>query len=120
MDKQYGGLKMFYIIITLISVAIVLLILSFFMNDKFSELESQLEQFSISTMQDTYQMKKKIKILEEELLTENLTDDISNDYGSEPRVIQKVHQLHRQGYSIVDISQRTNLSNHDIQTILKN
>ncbi|WP_188453653.1 hypothetical protein [Virgibacillus oceani] len=63
---------MLYVLITLIAVAIVLFVLSFFMNDKFEELESQLEQLSISTMQDTYQMKKKIKILEEELLTEEI------------------------------------------------
>ncbi|MBP1950899.1 hypothetical protein [Virgibacillus litoralis] len=66
---------MMYVIITIIVIAVVLLVLSFFMNDKFDELESELEQFSISTMQDNYQMKKKIKILEEELLT----DDFSND-----------------------------------------
>ncbi|MGP4107267.1 hypothetical protein [Virgibacillus sp. L01] len=66
---------MMYAIITIIVIAVVLLVLSFFMNDKFDELESELEQFSISTMQDNYQMKKKIKILEEELLT----DDFSND-----------------------------------------
>ncbi|WP_099158511.1 hypothetical protein [Virgibacillus ndiopensis] len=63
---------MIYVLITLIAVAIVLFVLSFFMNDKFEEIENQLEQFSISTMQDTYQMKKKIKILEEELLTEDI------------------------------------------------
>lgn len=66
---------MMFAIITIIVIAVVLLVLSFFMNDKFDELESELEQFSISTMQDNYQMKKKIKILEEELLT----DDFSND-----------------------------------------
>lgn len=70
-----GKKKMMYAIITIIVIAVVLLVLSFFMNDKFDELESELEQFSISTMQDNYQMKKKIKILEEELLT----DDFSND-----------------------------------------
>lgn len=70
-----GKIKMMYAIITIIVIAVVLLVLSFFMNDKFDELESELEQFSISTMQDNYQMKKKIKILEEELLT----DDFSND-----------------------------------------
>ncbi len=65
---------MITVFITLIIVSIVLFIISFFMNDKFSELEGQLEQFSISTMQDTYQIKKKIKILEEELLTEDLSE----------------------------------------------
>lgn len=111
---------MFYIIVTLLCVGVVLLILSFFMNDKFSELESQLEQFSLSTMQDTYQMKKKLKVLEEELLSESLVDDLQKSYGNEPRVIQRVHELYNQGYSIVDIAHRTNLSNYDIQTILKN
>ncbi|API90544.1 MULTISPECIES: hypothetical protein [Virgibacillus] len=66
---------MIYAIISIIAVGIVLLAISFFMNDRIEQVESQLEQFSITTMQDTYQMKKKIKILEEELLTENFTDN---------------------------------------------
>ncbi|GLO66581.1 MULTISPECIES: hypothetical protein [Oceanobacillus] len=65
---------MFYAIIAIIVVAIVLFILSYFMNDRIEEVESQLEQMSITTMQDTYQLKKKIKVLEEELLPSDLTD----------------------------------------------
>lgn len=67
---------MLYAIIAVIAVGVVLFILSFFMNDRIEDLESQLEQFSITTMQDTYQMKKKIKVLEEELLTEDLPDEL--------------------------------------------
>ncbi|WP_164216114.1 hypothetical protein [Virgibacillus sp. YIM 98842] len=67
---------MLYAIIALIAAGVVLFILSFFMNDRIEDLESQLEQFSITTMQDTYQMKKKIKTLEEELLTGELPDDM--------------------------------------------
>lgn len=66
---------MIYAGIAIIIVAVVLFILSFFMNDKFEDLESQVEQLSISTMQDTYQMKKKIKILEEELLPEDIMQE---------------------------------------------
>ncbi|WP_339228126.1 hypothetical protein NSQ77_21400 [Oceanobacillus sp. FSL K6-2867] len=67
-------------IISIIIVAVVLFVLSYFMNDKFEELETQLEQLSITTMQDTYQMKKQIKILEEELMPADLTQDVnSND-----------------------------------------
>lgn len=66
---------MIYAGIAIIIVAVVLFILSFFMNDKFEDLENQVEQLSISTMQDTYQMKKKIKILEEELLPEDIMQD---------------------------------------------
>ena len=65
---------MFYAIIAIIVVAIVLFILSYFMNDRIEEVESQLEQMSITTMQDTYQLKKKVKVLEEELLPSDLTD----------------------------------------------
>lgn len=65
---------MIYVGISIIVIAIALFVLSFFVNDRFEDLENQIEQLSISTMQDTYQMKKKIKILEEELLT---------DYASE-------------------------------------
>lgn len=112
---------MLYVLITLIAVAIALFVYSFFMNDKFEQLESQLEQFSISTMQDTYQMKKKIKILEEELLTENITlEHVSPDIENKPLLIQKVYHLHQQGYSFEDISKQTELSNNDVQAILKN
>ena len=109
-----------YVGIAIIAIAVILFILSFFMNDRFESLESQIEQLSISTMQDAYQMKKKIKILEEELLT-NSTDTqqvASRDF--QPLLIQKVYELSQQGYSPKDISKNTDLSVHDIQTILKN
>ncbi|MBC5637216.1 MULTISPECIES: hypothetical protein [Ornithinibacillus] len=57
--------------VTIVVVAVVLFVLSFFLNDRFEKIESELEQLSISTMQDTYQLKKKVKVLEEELLTED-------------------------------------------------
>jgi uncharacterized protein YoxC len=62
--------KMIIAGVTVVVVAIALFILSFFMNDRFEKIESEIEQLSMSTMQDTYQLKKKVKVLEEELLTE--------------------------------------------------
>lgn len=114
---------MTYVLVTLISVAIVLIIFSFFMNDKFSDLENQIEQFSISTMQDTYQMKKQIKVLEEELLTENISESVplgNQTVESKPLVIQKVYHLKQQGYSTAEIAGQTGLSNNDVHTILNN
>ncbi|WP_405101182.1 hypothetical protein [Oceanobacillus sp. FSL H7-0719] len=67
-------------IITILAIGVILFVLSYFMNDRLEEVENQLEQFSITTMQDSYQMKKKIKILEEELLPENTSHStVSND-----------------------------------------
>lgn len=110
-------------LVTLISVGVVLIILSFFMNDKFGELESQLEQFSITTMQDTYQMKKQIKVLEEELLSEGISQPIlglDKELENKPLLIQKVYHLHQQGYSVKEISTETKLDKNDIKTILNN
>ncbi|MFD1038490.1 hypothetical protein ACFQ3N_08780 [Virgibacillus byunsanensis] len=67
---------MIYAALTIITIAVVLFILSFFMNDKFEDLENQLEQFSISTMKDNYQIKKKLKVLEEELLTDDMAEEL--------------------------------------------
>ncbi|MUV39631.1 uncharacterized protein JNUCC1_03515 [Lentibacillus sp. JNUCC-1] len=58
-----------------IGVGLVLFIVSFFMNDKMSDIEGQIDQLQITTMQETYQMKKKIKILEEELLSDTVGED---------------------------------------------
>ncbi|SES83810.1 hypothetical protein SAMN05216389_102404 [Oceanobacillus limi] len=63
--------------ITIVVISVALFILSFFLTDKFEKLENELEQLSISTMQETYQLKKKVKILEEELLAEDMSVDIA-------------------------------------------
>ncbi|MBR7554373.1 hypothetical protein ACFFJI_01400 [Allobacillus sp. GCM10007491] len=62
-------------IIALISVGtigIVLFILSFFMNDQLKDIEYQVEQIRISSLQDRYLINNKLKVLEEELLSEPL------------------------------------------------
>ncbi|WP_458412488.1 hypothetical protein ACNQFZ_16955 [Schinkia sp. CFF1] len=65
-------------IIGLFSFSIVLLILSFFKKDKYKELENQIENLTMVVMQENYQMKKKLKILEEELLgNENFTTPLN-------------------------------------------
>ncbi|HLR54623.1 MAG TPA: hypothetical protein VK078_07840 [Pseudogracilibacillus sp.] len=120
---------MTYLIVSLIGIAIVLFIVSFFADDKVTKLEEQFEQFSITTMQDTYQLKKRIKILEEEILSSNISQKPNNEQNMrnvpdsvkhKPLLIQKVYHLQQQGYSISDISQQTTLSEDDIQTILNN
>ncbi|MFD1450349.1 MULTISPECIES: hypothetical protein [Oceanobacillus] len=68
---------MLFAILAVVVIGIVLFILSFFINDRLEEVESQLEQLSITTMQDTYQLKKKVSVLEEELLPQNISDEAS-------------------------------------------
>lgn len=110
---------MIYAVSTILIVAVILFILSFFMNDRFKDIEDQLEQHSMSTMQDTYQMKKKIKILEEELLASDLSDDFFQKGNQSPETSQKIVQLHEKGYSVQEITELTKLSTYDVQLILK-
>lgn len=111
---------MIYVLITLIAVAIVLFILSFFMNDKFADLQNQFEQFSLATIQDTYQIKKKLKVLEEELIIDQIPEAMpqTTDHNK-PLLVQKVYRLYQKGYSIEDIASRTQLSKNDVQSIIK-
>ncbi|HLR01320.1 MAG TPA: hypothetical protein VK111_01085 [Virgibacillus sp.] len=113
---------MLYVIITLLVISIVLFISSFFMNDKVAELENQFEQLSMSSFQETYQLNKKIKVLEEELLTPDFNKSIDSKpkETTQPLMLQKVYELYQQGYSIEDIHHKTDLKLDDIKTILRN
>lgn len=111
---------MIYTIITLLVVAIALFILSFFANDKFKQLENQIEQISLSTLQDSYQMKKKIKILEEELLPNDMgfTEQAISPQRKTP-LVKRVEQMYRRGDSPCEIAKSTNLSEYDIDSLIK-
>ncbi|WP_182199580.1 hypothetical protein [Paraliobacillus salinarum] len=109
---------MFIAIISIGSIAIVLFILSFFANDQFKQLENQIEQMSISTLQDTYQIKKKIKILEEELLTDEL-EDLDLQKPKLTPTMRRVTQMYESGESIPSIAKTTNLSEYDVYSLVK-
>ncbi|SER21264.1 hypothetical protein [Piscibacillus halophilus] len=112
-------------ILTLIIISIVLFILSFFMNNRFDELEKQIEDISIASMQNEYQLKNKIKVLEEELLVDpyDMTTPRSNVSQSvteykEPTIVQKVKNLYDEGYSLHEISNESGLREEDIRIIV--
>lgn len=68
-------------IIGLFSFSIVLLVLSSFKRDKYKELENQVENLTMIVMQENYQLKKKMKVLEEELLgNESYTVPLNERY----------------------------------------
>ncbi|WP_186575781.1 hypothetical protein [Aquibacillus kalidii] len=106
-------------IIALGIVAVFLFVISFFLSDKFKQLEDQLEQVSITSLQETYQIKKKIKVLEEELLADDSLDmgNINTQQTQTP-LIRRINHMHKQGHSINEIAKRTNLSEYDVNSIV--
>src|SRR5690625_1726033 len=107
-------------LITLTIVGIVLIAISLFMSDKIDLLESQYEELSISMMQDTYQMKIHIMVLEEVLLTDGIQRKTSEEIMQQQILIQKVYELNEEGLSEEDITVETGLDYHAVKAIINN
>jgi len=60
-----------YILLVLVIIGLIVLILSFFKRDSIKQLEEQIEGTSITMMQELYKVKKKIRVLEEEMMIED-------------------------------------------------
>ena len=115
------------IIISLLVLAILLFILSFFKADRVTDLERNVEELSLQHIQDVFQLKRQIRILEEELLTPEQDYFSANYYSSNEVSTMKVNEilknqvisLYKQGFSIEEISARSTLSHNDIIQIIR-
>ena|SRR6185312_6139045 len=104
------------IIIILLSASALLFILSFFQKDRTRELEKEVEQLSIQMLQEHYTIKKRMNVLEEELLIE---DDPSL-FKKEPNkiLINHVLALFNQGLDLQQISKQSSLSVETVRDII--
>ncbi|WP_102027020.1 hypothetical protein [Salirhabdus sp. Marseille-P4669] len=113
---------MSYALITLIVVGIVLFVLSFFTNDKIKDLEDQIDDLSVTTLKESYQLKRKIKILEEELLTDFITENVElptlPPEEKLPPVYKQIKKMHEVGFTIDQIANNTTLKPYDVRAIL--
>ncbi len=67
-DNGEGGNELGLIILILMIVGLVALAVSYFKQDSIKQVEGQLEENSITMMQELYKVKKKIRVLEEEIM----------------------------------------------------
>ncbi|WP_285768918.1 hypothetical protein [Peribacillus sp. SI8-4] len=117
------------LIILLFSLAIILLIISFFSKDKVAKLEEDLEQMTLTYMQDMYQLKKKVKIIEEEFV---IGDDplpalkapqpTATFRDSEPihEIIKsQVLSLYGQGLSLAQIAKQSSLTEEQTLSVIE-
>lgn len=111
---------MLYIIITLATIAIILFVSSFFMNDRFANIEKLVEEQSIKFSQDVFALKRKLTDLDERIQTNAYVIDRTGLADKTPLVTQKVYHLYQQGLSYEDIAKRTELTVDEIELIIKN
>jgi hypothetical protein len=117
------------VIISLFSLAIILLIISLFKKDKIAKLEEELEQVTLTHMQDIYQLKKKVNILEEELLIQDEpihyspTSSQSFTSSTQPMPINEILKsqvlaLYRQGRTLDQIEKQSTLTKEQIMDVI--
>ncbi|KMY54758.1 hypothetical protein AC623_13125 [Bacillus sp. FJAT-27231] len=113
------------LIIGLAVAGVVFLLLSFFLKDRSRQLEKEVEELSLQFLQETYQLKKKIKVLEEELLigppvTSLQETAVASETTAGINEILKnqVISLYYQGTRIEDIAKQSSLSLSQVRHIL--
>lgn len=111
------------IIISLIALAVLLFVLSFFLKDPYKELREEMDQLTIQQIQDLYQIKKKLKVLEEELLVTDSALDKHSSYNTGKKQIHdiiknQVWSLAQQGMDIHQIAKQSSLSAQEVQEII--
>lgn len=116
---------MMYILIGLLSLSILLLFISIFMKDPYKELRNELDQLSMQQIQDLYQIKRKLKILEEELLIDESGFRNTDSFETHPNtkdihaiIKNQVWSLAQQGLSIEQISSQSSLTPDKVTAII--
>ncbi|TYS68731.1 hypothetical protein FZC76_07240 [Sutcliffiella horikoshii] len=109
--------------ISLIIIAVAVIVISFFVDDKFADLEKEMEQLSFDVVQDKYKLERKMKVLEEELL--GGTTPIHKVKTKRQATHQNVSEedvaisLYQKGYTPSQISQFTSTSMDKVEQILQ-
>ena len=127
-------------------IGLCFLILSFFVKDRTKKIEKDVEELSINIYQETNALKRRLKLVEEELLldgpsigmsavsqqkklstpivqTQSVPPSINNHSDIKPVhsiLVSQVLELGKQGMSVPEIQKRSALSMEQIVHILKN
>lgn len=117
--KKEGVTMIEMTIIILFSLSILLFILSFFRKDRTEDIEKQIEELSITYMQEMYQLKKKIRHLEEELLIQHTPSPFQAKSSSQQRLVKEVIAYYEQGDQIEVIAKKTGLTSSEVARFLQ-
>ncbi|MDQ0233622.1 hypothetical protein [Metabacillus malikii] len=107
-------------IIILFIISIVLLGISFFQRDNVKELEQELDHLQLSAMQEIYKLKKKMRVVEEELLQTDapLKDDTTADNQDNQVNSSRILAKYRQGMSLEAIALSESTTVKEVRAIV--
>ncbi|MEI5905843.1 hypothetical protein WAK64_02020 [Bacillus spongiae] len=108
------------LIVILFSLSILLFTLSFFLKDPLKQMERDVEEVSINVLQEQYKLKKRISILEEELMLSSEPRNVSSIENDSVHEVVKnqVFSLHSQGLTIEQIAKQSALPLEKVQQLL--
>ncbi|WP_203361747.1 hypothetical protein [Bacillus sp. REN10] len=113
---------MYGLVIGLAAAAVIFFLLSLFQKDRYKQLSKEVDDLSMQHLQESYQLKQKIKILEEELFLDD-SFELNKEIATEPNVSaiikNQVISLYYQGTHIDAIAKQSSLSTKQVKQILK-
>lgn len=114
--------------IGLLVLSVILLILSTFMKDPYKTIREEMDQLSMQQIQELYTIKKKLKVLEEELLVgdEAIQPALAVRQPSFRNEKKEVHEiiknqvwsLYQQGLTVEQIARQSSLTPGEVESIL--
>ncbi|KIL48528.1 hypothetical protein KP77_23150 [Jeotgalibacillus alimentarius] len=109
-----------WIMLSIGGAGLILFIISFFLKDRSSDTADELQELSMSLYQELSQLKKRTKLLEEELMI----DSSSSNKPVKPKqineiLVNQVLSLHKQGMSPEQISNLSSLHISDVLHLIK-
>jgi hypothetical protein len=103
-------------------IGIILVIVSFFVKDSVKKMETEMEDLSFTLYQETSAIKRRLKIVEEEILMETSKIILPVKQKTKPVIHEiiksQVLELHKQGYSLREISKRSSLTIDEVKSVI--
>lgn len=110
------------IALILLIVGVLAVLASFFIGNGNRAFEDELEKVSVSLHQETNNLKKRLRVLEDELM---VSPPVRENFTSAPKkpvhaiIVNQITSLHSQGYTIPEIARRASMPETEVTEVLR-
>lgn len=110
------------IALILLIIGVLAVLTSFFFGNGSRSLDDELEKVSVSLHQETSNLKKRLRVLEEELM---VVPPVQENVSHAPRkpvhaiIVNQITSLHSQGYTIPEIARRASMPEAEVTEVLR-